>query len=160
MAPEQSVVPAMTGPARKTGPSTESELRGTYEPCDGIPVPNGLSTETGFDHLNQALAPTEILPGHLDRGRDSHVLAAPRTDPDGHLLVHPVLISDDWRQSDPRDKDGVLAVEGAIGQPEREYVPRRSGGSGCGGEVFATTARLAAPGIRRDCRGSPVPHSS
>jgi hypothetical protein len=50
-----------------------------------------------------------------DRGRDSHLLAAPRADPDGHLLVHPVLISDDWRQSDLRDKDGVLAVEGAIG---------------------------------------------
>jgi len=28
------------------------------------------------------------------------------------------------------------AVEGAIGQPKREYVSRRSGGSGCGGEVF------------------------
>ena len=98
--------------------------------------------------------------GLLDRGRDTTVRGTPRSDPDGRLLAHPVLISDDWRQSDLRDKDGVRAVEGAIGQPEREYVSRRTGVSGCGGEVFATTARLAAPGIRRDCRGSPVPHSS
>ena len=96
----------------------------------------------------------------LDRGRDTTGRGTPRSDPDGRLLAHPVLISDDWRQSDLRDKDGVRAVEGAIGQPEREYVSRRTGVSGCGGEVFATTARLAAPGIRRDCQGSPVPHSS
>jgi len=49
----------------------------------------------------------------------------------------------------------VLAVEGAIGQPEREYVSRRSGVSGCGGEVSATTLRSPAAGIRQDCRGSP-----
>ena len=37
-------------------------------------------------------------------------LIAPRADPDGRLLAHPVLIVDDWRQSEPQDKDGVCAV--------------------------------------------------
>jgi hypothetical protein len=44
-----------------------------------------------------------------------------RTDPDGRSLAHPVLIADEWRPSVPRDKDGVLAVVGSIGQPGREY---------------------------------------
>jgi hypothetical protein len=35
-----------------------------------------------------------------DRGRDNHLLVAPRTDPDGRSLAHPVLISDDWRPSE------------------------------------------------------------
>jgi hypothetical protein len=30
-----------------------------------------------------------------DRGRDGHLLTAPRTGPDGRLLAHPVLISDE-----------------------------------------------------------------
>ena len=34
-------------------------------------------------------------------------------DPDGRSLARPVLIADEWRRSDPRDKDGVLAVEGS-----------------------------------------------
>jgi hypothetical protein len=76
------------------------------------------------------------------------VRGTPRPDPDGRLLAHPVLISDDWRRSDPRDKDGVRVDVGASGQLEREYVSRRSGVFGRGGEVFSTTARLAAPGIR------------
>jgi len=68
--------------------------------------------------------------------------------PDGRLLAHPVLIADDWRRSDPQGKDGVLAVEEAIGQPERAYVSRRSGVSGFGGEVYATNTQLTDPGIR------------
>ena len=84
----------------------------------------------------------------------------PRADPDGRLLAHPVLIVDDWRQSEPRDKGGVFAVYGASGQPRREYASRESGVSGFGGEVSATKAQLADPGIRRDCRCFPVPHSS
>ena len=71
-----------------------------------------------------------------------------RTDPDGRSLAHPVLIADDWRRSESRDKDGVRAVEGAIGQPERAYVSRRAGVSGFGGEVSATNAQLTDPGIR------------
>jgi hypothetical protein len=55
---------------------------------------------------------------------------------------------DDWRRSDARDKDGVRAVEGAIGQPERAYVSRRAGVSDFGGEVYATNAQLTDPGIR------------
>ena len=64
----------------------------------------------------------------------------PRTDPDGRSLAHPVLIADDWRQSDLQGKDGALAVAGAIGQPGREHASMRSGVSGCGGGVYATTA--------------------
>ena len=74
--------------------------------------------------------------------------ATPRADPDGRSLAHPVLIADDWRQSDPRDKDGGLAVEGAIGQPERAYVSRRAGVSDFGGEVCATNTQLADAGTR------------
>jgi hypothetical protein len=34
----------------------------------------------------------------------------PRADPDGRSLAHPVLIADDWRQSERRDRDGGHAV--------------------------------------------------
>jgi hypothetical protein len=44
--------------------------------------------------------------------------------------------------------DGVRAVAGAIGQPERAYVSRRAGVSDFGGEVSATNAQLTDPGIR------------
>jgi len=64
------------------------------------------------------------------------------------IEAHPVLIVDDWRRSDAQDKDGVRAVEGAIGQPERAYVSRRAGVSDFGGEVSATNAQLPDPGIR------------
>jgi hypothetical protein len=47
----------------------------------------------------------------VDRGRDTTWRGTPRTDPDGRLLAHPVLIADDWRQSEPRGKDGARAVE-------------------------------------------------
>jgi hypothetical protein len=57
------------------------------------------------------------LAGLLDRGRDTGLLGTPRTDPDGRLLTHPVLISDDWRQSDQRDRDGARAVAEASGVP-------------------------------------------
>jgi len=95
-----------------------------------------------------------------DRGRDTTWRGTPRTVPDGRLLAHPVLIADDWRQSEPRGKDGALAVEEAIGQPGREYASRRAGVAGYGGEVYATSAQSTEPGIRRDYRGSLVPHSS
>ena len=45
----------------------------------------------------------DLLKGYRLRG-------TPRADPDGRSLAHPVLIADEWRRSDPRDKDGVLAV--------------------------------------------------
>ena len=72
----------------------------------------------------------------------------PRTDPDGRSLAHPVLIADDWRQSESRGKDGVLAAEGAIGPPQRAYVSRRAGVSDFGGEACATNTQLADAGIR------------
>src|SRR6266571_2197574 len=43
------------------------------------------------------------------------------------------LSAGDWRQSEPRGKDGALAVEEAIGQPGREYASRRAGVAGYGG---------------------------
>src|SRR5216683_5389472 len=33
----------------------------------------------------------------VDRGRDTSLPGAPRTDPDERSLAHPVLISDEWR---------------------------------------------------------------
>jgi hypothetical protein len=48
--------------------------------------------------------------GDQHEGFEIAVGIPPRADPDGRSLAHPVLIVDDWRQSDPRDKDGVLAV--------------------------------------------------
>src|SRR6266851_9509972 len=86
-------------------------------------------------------------PGRCDRGRDTTLRGTPRADPDGRSLAHPVLIADDWRRSESRDMDGVRAVAGAIGQPERAYVSRRAGVSDFGGEVSATNAQLTDPGI-------------
>ena len=42
----------------------------------------------------------------------------PRTDPDGRSLAHPVLISDEWRQSEHRGKDGAQPVGEASASPE------------------------------------------
>jgi len=72
----------------------------------------------------------------------------PRTDPDGRSLAHPVLIADDWRQSESRGEDGVLAAEGAIGPPQRAYVSRMAGVSDFGDEACATNTQLADAGIR------------
>jgi hypothetical protein len=104
---------------------------------------NRLSTSLHFPYRLSGEQKAQV-----DRGRDSTVRATPRADPDGRSLAHPVLIADDWRRSDPRDKDGVLAVGGAIGQPERAYVSRRAGVSDFGGGVHATNAQLVDPGIR------------
>src|ERR1039458_9554861 len=61
-------------------------------------------------------------------------LAAPRTDPDGRSLAHPVLISDNWRRSERQERDGALAVEGAIAERKRECASRGFGVSGSCGE--------------------------
>jgi hypothetical protein len=34
-----------------------------------------------------------------------HSRGTPGADPDGRFLAHPVLIADDWRQSERRDRD-------------------------------------------------------
>jgi uncharacterized repeat protein (TIGR03803 family) len=47
--------------------------------------------------------------------------------------VHPVLISDDWRQSDPRDKDGVQGSDGNF------YGTTSQGGTFGYGTVFKIT---------------------
>jgi hypothetical protein len=100
------------------------------------PIRKSAPIETVVD---QAL--TRFDHGHRDRGRDTTLRGTPRTVPDGRLLAHPVLIADDWRQSGPRDKGGVHAGRGAIGQPEREHVSMRSGASGSGGVKCATNAQ-------------------
>jgi hypothetical protein len=44
----------------------------------------------------------------------TRVTQCPHTEPDGRSLAHPVLISDEWRRSEHRERDGALAVEEAI----------------------------------------------
>jgi hypothetical protein len=61
-------------------------------------------------------------PRHLEIAVGILLTRYPRADPDGRSLAHPVLIADDGRRCESRDKDGGRAVEGAIGQPERAYV--------------------------------------
>src|SRR4249920_3346705 len=125
-----------------------------------VPYDHWLDQLTKTGHFTSLRRLFASEPGQLDPGRDITVRDTPRTDPDGRLLAHPVLIADEWRQSEPRGKDGALAVEETIGLPRQEYASRRSGVSGCGGEGCATTAQLTDPGRRRDCRGFPVPRSS
>jgi hypothetical protein len=86
------------------------------------------------------------------------LLVAPRTDPDGRSLAHPVLIADDWRRSELQDKDGARAVWEASAQPMRGHGSKRTA-AGVGGEVHVATAQGSAPGTRPDCRGFQVPHS-
>ena len=56
-----------------------------------------------------------------------------RTDPDGRLLAHPVLISDESRRSE-LGKGMEPAVEEAIAEPKRGCASMRSGVSGSGDE--------------------------
>src|SRR5205807_8650087 len=94
----------------------------------------------------------------IDPGRDITVRDTPRTDPDGRSLAHPVLISDDWRQSEPRDRDGAHAVEEASDGLAPACGSRRADAFGSGGEEYATTAPAIGPGTPPDCRGFPAPH--
>jgi len=62
--------------------------------------------------------PSETEPAPVgDRGRDTTLRGTPRSDPDGRSLAHPVLISDEWRRSERRGRDGARAVEEAIAEP-------------------------------------------
>ena len=83
-----------------------------------------------------------------------------RTVPDGRSLAHPVLIADDWRRSERRDRDGAHAVEVAIVDPAQASGSTVGGVAGCGDEEFATTVPAIGPGIRPSSPGFPVPHSS
>src|SRR5258708_25334606 len=89
-----------------------------------------------------------------------HLRGTPRTDPDGRSLAHPVLIADDWRQSEPRDKDGAVGVQVAIGGPVQAYGSKRSDPFGSGDAVCATTVPAVVLGTPRGCRGFLVPRSS
>ena len=55
------------------------------------------------------------------------------------MEAHPVLISDDWRQSERQERDGALAVEESIAEPERGCASRRSGVCDSDGEWYATS---------------------
>ena len=95
-----------------------------------------------------------------DRGRDNHLLVAPRTDPDGRSLAHPVLISDEWRRSERQERDGALAVEESIAEPTRGCASTRSGVSGSVGEEYATRVQAPDPETPPDSPGFLVPRSS
>ncbi len=78
--------------------------------------------------LKEAFEGLELCEGKLSctvlRGLDGSnpvrlldVPGTPRTDPDGRSLAHPVLISDEWRQSEHRGKDGAQPVGEASASP-------------------------------------------
>jgi len=88
--------------------------------------------------LKEAFEGLELCEGKLSctvlRGLDgsnpvrlTRSLVAPRTDPDGRSLAHPVLIADDWRRSERQERDGALAVEESIAEPTRGCASKRSG---------------------------------
>ena len=76
------------------------------------------------------------------------------------LEAHPVLISDDWRRSELRDKDGAHAVEETIVGPAQAYESTGDGAAGSGGEGFATIGPATGPGTRLGSVGSLVPRGS
>ena len=95
-----------------------------------------------------------------DPGRDITVRDTPRTDPDERSLAHPVLISDEWRRSVHREKDGACAVEEAIAEPRQECVSTRSGLCGSDDGEFATSAPSLDPETLPGSQGFLVPRSS
>src|SRR3984893_16883384 len=96
----------------------------------------------------------------VNRGRDTTRRGTPRTDPDGRLLAHPVLISDEWRRSERQERDGALAGEESIAEPTRGCASTRSGVSGSFGEEYATRVQAPDPETPPDSTGFLVPRSS
>src|SRR6516165_2355966 len=76
------------------------------------------------------------------------------------IEAHPVLISDDWRQSGPQDKDGALGVQESIVDPTSTCGSKRTDPFGSGDAVCATTVPAIVLGTLQGCRGFLVPHSS
>src|SRR6266851_9984967 len=91
-----------------------------------VALPPAVSSISRFpDAVVLALVPVVLVPVPIapalaaisrslcDRGRDTSGPGTPRTDPDGRSLAHPVLISDEWRQSEHRGKDWSTAGWGS-----------------------------------------------
>jgi len=83
-----------------------------------------------------------------------HSRDTPRTDPDERSLAHPVLISDDWRQSVLQDRDGAPAVKGAIARLAPSCGSTSSDVAGFDDAESATTAPAAVPEGWLSYRGS------
>jgi hypothetical protein len=81
---------------------------------------------------------------------------ATRADPDKRSLAHTALISDDWRRSDLRDRDGAHVDEAAIGWQGLRGMPMQVCSFDSGNGVTASTG----PETRRGCRGFLAPRSS
>ena len=64
---------------------------------------------------------------------------APPSDPVERSLAHPVLISDEWRQSVHLERDEACSVAEASAEPKQEYASARSGVSGSGGGGYPST---------------------
>ena len=84
----------------------------------------------------------------------------PRTDPYMRSLAHTALISDDWRRSVARDKDGSGAVREASVPQEHTFGPQRDGAFGCGRVVSVAKGGSPALEILLDCPCCPVPRGS
>jgi hypothetical protein len=76
------------------------------------------------------------------------------------IEAHPVLISDEWRRSEPQDKGGAHAVAEASDPLTQACGSTRTDAFGSGNAVCATTVPAVAVGTPRGCRGCLVPHSS
>src|SRR5216683_433194 len=88
-----------------------------------VALPPAVSSISRFPDA-VVLVPVPIAPALAaisrslcDRGRDTSGPGTPRTDPDGRSLAHPVLISDEERQSEHRGKDGAQPVGEASASP-------------------------------------------
>ena len=75
-------------------------------------------------------------------------------------LAHTALISDDWRRSVARDKDGARAVREASVPREHTFGLQGDGAFGCGKAGFVAKDASPALEILLNCPCSPVPRGS
>jgi hypothetical protein len=73
------------------------------------------------------------------RGRDISCLIPPAQNPHERSLAHAALISDDWRRSVARDRDGARVEKEATAWQSRSCVPTSPHAFDCGGTERATT---------------------
>jgi hypothetical protein len=78
----------------------------------------------------------------------------------GFAIAHTALISDDWRRSDLRDRDGVHVDEAAIGWQGLHGMTMQVCSFDSGNGVTAPRGGAAGPETRRGCRGFLAPRSS
>ena len=81
----------------------------------------------------------QIKEAFVSRGRDISCLIPPAQNPHERSLAHAALISDDWRRSVARDKDGARVEKEATAWQWRSCVPTSPHAFDCDGTERATT---------------------